>query len=130
MTRCNCECEPKCCTEENCNKDECQCKKKEEKEIKTVQFEPEFDITIHQMNRKEIEEAYQDTPLLFADGFDKAIVGVSRTFNKLSVTYDTNKCIKTLMSRDKMSREEAIEYFEYNVVGSYVGDSTPSFIER
>ena len=47
MTRCNCECEPKCCTEENCNKDECQCKKKEEKEIKTVQFEPEFDITIH-----------------------------------------------------------------------------------
>ena len=82
------------------------------------------------MNRKEIEEAYQDTPLLFADGFDKAIVGVSRTFNKLSVTYDTNKCIKTLMSRDKMSREEAIEYFEYNVVGSYVGDSTPSFIER
>ena len=48
MTRCNCECEPdKCCTEENCNKEECQCKNKEEKEIKTIQFVPEFDITIH-----------------------------------------------------------------------------------
>ena len=47
-SKCNCECQPdKCCTEENCNKEECQCKKKEEKEIKTVQFEPEFDITIH-----------------------------------------------------------------------------------
>jgi len=42
---CECNCEPKCCTEENCNKENCQCKNKEE--IKTVQFEPEFDITIH-----------------------------------------------------------------------------------
>jgi hypothetical protein len=29
-----------------------------------------------------------------------------------------------------MSKEEAIEYFEYNVVGSYVGEHTPSFIEK
>ena len=28
MTRCNCDCESKCCTEENCNKEECQCKNK------------------------------------------------------------------------------------------------------
>jgi len=82
------------------------------------------------MNRKEIEEQYSDTELLFADGFDKAIVGVARTFNNLSVAYDTNKCINILVKRDRMSREEAIEYFEYNVVGSYTGDHTPSFIER
>ena len=55
---------------------------------------------------------------------------MSTSFNKMSVAYDTNKCIKILMSRDKMSREEAIEYFEYNVAGAYVGDHTPSFIER
>ena len=80
------------------------------------------------MNKKEIAENYPE--LLVADGFDKAIIGVSTSFNKISVAYDTNKCIKILMSRDKMSREEAIEYFEYNVVGSYVGEHTPSFIER
>ena len=80
------------------------------------------------MNKKEIAEKYPE--LLVADGFDKAIIGVSRTFNKLSIAYDTNKCIKILISRDKMSKEEAIEYFEYNVVGSYVGEHTPSFIER
>ena len=80
------------------------------------------------MNRTEIAEQYPE--LLVADGFDKAIIGVARTFNKLSVCYDTNKCINILIKRDKMSREEAIEYFEYNVVGSYVGDHTPSFIER
>ena len=80
------------------------------------------------MNRKEIAEQYPE--LLVADGFDKAIIGVSTSFNKMSVAYDTNKCINILVRRDKMSREEAIEYFEYNVVGSYVGDHTPSFIER
>ena len=80
------------------------------------------------MNRKEIAEQYPE--LLVADGFDKAIIGVSTSFNKKSVAYDTSKCIKILMTRDRMSREEAIEYFEYNVVGSYMGDHTPSFIER
>ena len=72
------------------------------------------------MNRKKISEQYPE--LLIADGFDKAIIGVSTSFNKMSVAYDTNKCIKILMSRDKMSREEAMEYFEYNVAGAYVGD--------
>jgi len=80
------------------------------------------------MNRKEIAEQYPE--LLVADGFDKAIIGVSTTFHKKSVAYDTNKCINILIKRDKMSREEAIEYFEYNVTGAYVGEHTPSFIER
>ena len=80
------------------------------------------------MNRKEIAEQYPE--LLVADGFDKAIIGVARTFNNLSVCYDTNKCIKILMTRDNMTQLEAIEYFEYNVIGSYMGKHTPSFIER
>ena len=82
------------------------------------------------MNRKEIELTYQDIPLLFADGFDKAIIGVSTSFNKKSVAYDTNKCIEILKTRDNMSEDDAIEYFEFNVVGSYVGEHTPTFIER
>jgi len=28
-----------------------------------------------------------------------------------------------------MSGEEAIEYFEYNILGSWVGDNTPTFLE-
>jgi len=47
---CNCNCEPKCSPDECCRGlgEECKCKNnKEEEEIKTIQFEPEFDITIH-----------------------------------------------------------------------------------
>ena len=80
------------------------------------------------MNRKEIELTYQDTPLLFADGFDKAIVGVSQQFNSLSVAYDKRKCIEIL--KKDMSEDEAMEYFDFNIVGAYVGEHTPSFIER
>jgi len=28
-----------------------------------------------------------------------------------------------------MTHEEAMEYFDFNVVGSYVGEHTPAFIE-
>ena len=65
---------------------------------------------------------------LVADGLDEAIIGIGRQFNKNLVIYDEDKCIKILMERDGMSEEEAIEFFEFNVVGAYVGDHTPIFV--
>jgi len=35
--------------------------------------------------------------------------------------------IEILMKED-MSREEAVEHLDYNVVGSYVGEKTPQYI--
>ena len=29
-----------------------------------------------------------------------------------------------------MSHEEAVEYFEFNIVGAWIGDDTPCFIDR
>ena len=80
------------------------------------------------MNRKEIEERYKDEKMLFADGFDKAIIGVAHIQNKRIVAYDTKKCIKVLMK--DMTHNEAVEYFDFNVLGSYVGEYTPAFIEK
>jgi hypothetical protein len=44
-----------------------------------------------------------------------------------SVAYDYDKVIKILM--EDMSYEEAVEYFDFNVIGGWVGDSTPVFIK-
>lgn len=33
------------------------------------------------------------------------------------------------MVRDGMSYEEAIEYFDYNVSGAYVGEKTPIWVD-
>jgi hypothetical protein len=40
--------------------------------------------------------------------------------------YDYDACIKAL-ERD-MSYEEAVEYFDFNTIGAWVGESTPVFI--
>ena len=64
---------------------------------------------------------------LLADGFDDAIIGMVDNQHLVSpvVLYDKDKCIDILCK--DMSREEAIEYLDFNVIGSYVGENTPMF---
>ena len=65
--------------------------------------------------------------MLFADGFDDALVGyVERIPLPTVACYDKKKCIEILMK--DMTSEEAEEYFDYNVAGSYVGENTPCFL--
>ena len=65
---------------------------------------------------------------LYADGFEDAIIGVGRQFNMDVVVYDEDKCLEILVLRDQMTPEEAEEFFEFNVVGAYVGDHTPIYV--
>ncbi len=79
--------------------------------------------------RENIVDKFNDEELLFADGFDDCIIGVASRFGQEDiVAYDKDKCIKKLMT-DGMTNEEAIEYFEYNIIGAYVGEKTPTFIQ-
>jgi len=81
------------------------------------------------MSRHTRDSLAEDEPdLLFADGFDDAIPGVVRRVGQeLFVVYDTRRCIASLM-RDGMTREEAEEYFGFNVEGAWVGERTPGFV--
>ena len=70
-----------------------------------------------------IIESYPDETFLKADGFDSAIIGYdSETYRLI---YSISMCIKILMDRDNMDYLTAIEYFEFNVQGAYVGEKTP-----
>lgn len=67
---------------------------------------------------------------LTADGFDDAIIGIAqRHGSDPLVAYSISKCIKVLMERDGMSREDAQEFFDFNVLGAWVGEGTPIFID-
>ena len=69
--------------------------------------------------------------LLLADGFDDAIIGIcERAGSNNVVAYDTDECIRILMEMNEWDREEAIENFDFNVKGSYVGEGTPVFISK
>ena len=81
---------------------------------------------------REIIEEYAESSqqnLLFLDGHDNAIIGIARQFNKESVAYDKNIVIENLCMKHDMETEEALEFFEFNIVGSYVGEFTPTFVE-
>lgn len=73
------------------------------------------------MELESIIERYQDETFLKADGFDEAIIGVDERTMRL--VYSITKCIQ-ILCRD-MNEEDAIEYFSFNVSGSYMGEKTP-----
>ena len=80
------------------------------------------------MNNLEcIIENYPDEQFLKIDGFDDAILGVET--KTLNLVYSKSLIINTLMSRDKMSYDEAIEYYEFNIEGAYLGEDTPIYVD-
>ena len=85
------------------------------------------------LSRADIEEMVKEGclsgELLFADGWDDAIVGVHRrAFDHHScVVYSRDKIIESLVSQG-CDLSEAEEFFEFNIVGAYVGKHTPIYI--
>tara|TARA_R110000824_G_scaffold264523_1_gene453354 strand:- start:483 stop:764 length:282 start_codon:yes stop_codon:yes gene_type:complete len=43
--------------------------------------------------------------------------------------YSEEKVIEVFVKRDGMTWDEAVEFFDFNVKGAYVGEQTPLFIE-
>ena len=83
------------------------------------------------MSSKDIKEhlSEQNPEALLADGFDDALIGIGNRAGTLPVAiYSYDKCIKILMKN--MNHEEAVEFFDFNVLGSYVGKYTPIFMEK
>lgn len=66
--------------------------------------------------------------VLLADGFEDAFVGFGEQFNTPVAVYDREECLNILMRQGDMTVEEAEEYFNFNVVGAYVGKQTPIFL--
>lgn len=73
------------------------------------------------------EATKQNEGLILYTGFEEAFLGTAFGCGQVArACYDRAKCIEILM-RD-MSHEEAEEYFEFNVIGGYVGERTPMFL--
>lgn len=66
--------------------------------------------------------------LLFADGYDSAIIGVTVGFDGQRVVYNVQKMIEAGV-KGGMDYDESQEWLEYNTFGAYVGESTPIYME-
>lgn len=93
------------------------------------------------MTRDEIAEINPEA--LMCDGFDEAIIGMAQRINLGPVVaYDVEKILSILaldMEVDESDLQEgetienvkysmALEYFEYNILGAWMGEFTPVFI--
>jgi hypothetical protein len=64
---------------------------------------------------------------LFAEGFDKALIGMS--YQSDCAVYCVEDCIEILVE-EGMSEEDAIDHLYYNVLGKHVGEYTPIWMQR
>ena len=78
------------------------------------------------MTKKELISEINPEAML-ADGFDDAIIGVVEQYGTETIAlYDKEKCINILIKQG-MKEDEAIDYFYFNIVGAWVGETTPCY---
>ena len=80
--------------------------------------------------REGIVEAYDLGPsgLLFIDGLDDAIIGVSTKNLVPVVVYSTIKILENLV-RQGMGIDEAKEFIVSNIEGAFMGEHTPLIVD-
>lgn len=80
--------------------------------------------------REELVDYWGDEELLFldpAEDFDCGIVGVAERIGmEPVVVYDRGLILDQLSKT--MPSASAIDYFEFNILGAYVGEKTPIFV--
>lgn len=72
-----------------------------------------------------ILDMYPDEGYIKADGLDAAVIGVSTSG---CLVYSIDAIIDILMERNNWSYDDAIEYFDYNIEGSYMGERSPIYV--
>lgn len=85
--------------------------------------------------RQDLLDAYpgseDDMLFLEPEYFDEAILGIAQRAGGLfAVCYSEPKIIEILMREDGMDADEAVEHYSFNVLGSYVGESSPVFLDE
>jgi hypothetical protein len=81
------------------------------------------------MTRGDISEINPEA--LLCDGFDEAIIGMAERINLGPVVaYDVDKMLEIMVERDGMTYEEAQEFFDFNIIGAWMGEFTPIFITK
>ena len=78
---------------------------------------------------EQIAELNPDAIVL--DGLHGAIVGIGYSKDlEPRLIYSIETIILTLMGRDKMTEQEAIEFYDYNIADGYFGKHGPIFLEK
>lgn len=79
--------------------------------------------------KKFLKELVKKSPsgkIIYPTGLEDAIIGVSEKSGRAIMS--ERKCVEILTK--EMNEEDALDYFFYNVKGSYIGKMTPIWKEK
>lgn len=62
--------------------------------------------------------------------FDPCVIGIAERINLMVAAYDVKKVLQALQDHHGMDEDEAYEWYEHNMVCSWVGNGSPVFINR
>ena len=84
--------------------------------------------TRKKQKNKHIERMQELNPdALKIDGHDNAIIGIVMVYPNYIFLYSMRKII-TNLEKD-MSHIDALDYYEFNIAGAYMGECTPAIME-
>ncbi|MGL4755776.1 MAG: hypothetical protein ACRCXB_25760 [Aeromonadaceae bacterium] len=73
-------------------------------------------------------------PYVLPDHFKPALIGyqVVETDDRLyaRAVYSTDKILTLLMEHEGMDADEAVDWFYFNIEGSYLGPASPIYVEE
>jgi len=76
----------------------------------------------------DIDEYAEGAILL--DGLEEAIIGIVEEFgNGRRILYSKSKILSILQIRDGMTEQESEEFYDYNILGLYAGETNPIFLD-
>ena len=92
---------------------------------KSEQYQEEWKMQ-KALRLKELKETISEhnSEALFADGYDNSIMGYS---SDMRVIYSADQIVQTLVERDGMTPDEAIEFFNFNFSYFFVNLSSKPF---
>lgn len=70
----------------------------------------------------------QNPDALFVDGHEDALVGIAYRFGLEPLACYSIDKITEKLQQDGMTEEEAQEFFDFNIIGAWVGEGTPIFV--
>lgn len=62
------------------------------------------------------------------DGLDAACIGFVFDNGTCIAVYDEEACIEEIQKNMELDRNEAIQYFDFNISSAYLGVGTPLFL--
>jgi hypothetical protein len=72
-----------------------------------------------------------DQEILLCENLQEAFIGLQYDGTDTPrAVYDADKILSILCRDSQMSYEEALEFYEFNILGSHVGPGTPIYINR